>query len=609
MFRKTTLATLVAANLFAIPVIAEENSENEIIVTATRTAQTIDSTMASVTVIDRKQIEQSQATSIDELLQSSSGVQFTNNGGLGKATSLYMRGTNSGHVLVMIDGVRTGSATLGQPSLQFISLSQIEKIEIVRGPQSSLYGSDAIGGIVHIFTRKGKQGHHLNAEAKIGTHNTREQALAFSGKENGFHYSAAISHLTSDGFDARQPTTGFFGVDQPDADGYSNTAASVQFGKEFDNGATLSAYLQQTTGLTEYDGNSVNQTQYKQASQGIKADIMPNEYWDMSIQLASSTDENDNLQDGAFKTRFNTKRRNASWQNDHFIGDHTLFTLGLDHQSERVESTTQYDKIERNYTGIFTQLQASFNAGQLNIGLREDHHSDFGKQNTGQVTLSININPTTQLISSYGTGYKAPTFNDLYWPASTYSQGNVNLVAENSKSVELGIKGKSNNTKWDVRAYRNKISNLISWQETSPWFYQPVNVDAALIKGLEIQLAKQFSNFNVSGNFNFIEPIDQGSNNTLPRRSKRNASITVDTKFGKLLTAATLNSFSQRFDDADNEEKLGGYALLDLRTEFKINNNLSIKGKVSNIFDRDYQTAKTYNTAGRTFLFSVAYNM
>jgi len=604
MYKKTTLVTIVAATLISSPASAETDLEQAIVVTATRTAQTVDEALASVTVIDREQIEQSQAHSLEELLKSTAGVTFSNNGGLGKQTSLFMRGTNSNHTLVMVDGIRISTATTGTSSIQFISLSQVERIEIVRGPQSSLYGSDAIGGIIQIFTRQGIVGNHLQATAGIGSYNTQEYSLSFSGKEDAFHYSAAISRLSSDGFDSREATTGFFGVDEPDDDGYKNDAFSVQFGKEFKNNASLSAYLQQNSGITEFDAFIENSTEFKQATQGVRAKLMPNEYWDMSIHLATSRDENDNLSDSGLSSYFYTKRRIASWQNDHSIGENSLLTLGLDHQAEKIESTTVYDKTERNYSGIFSQYQASFSQGQISLGLREDNHSDFGKQHTGQINLGLDFSSSTKMTINYGTAYKAPTFNDLHWPLL----GNADLEAEKSKSFELGLQSQKSWGHWSIRSYRNNIRNLIDWQETSPFFWQPVNVNSALIKGLEIQTTTSIASFTVNGNINFIEPVDQLTNKLLPRRSKRNASISIDKQVGMLLAGISVNGYSKRYDDVYNNTKLGGYGLVDLRAEVALSTNLTFKAKLSNLLDKEYQTANTYNTAGRELFISLSYS-
>lgn len=596
MFIKTTLATVVVATLSSTPLFAETDPEQAIIVTATRTAQTVDQSLASVTVINQQQIEKSQAHTLEELLKNSAGITFSNNGGLGKQTSLFLRGTDDSHTLIMVDGVRMGSATTGSTALQFISLSQIEKIEIVRGPQSSLYGSDAIGGIVHIFTRQGSEGHHVQSSAGIGRYNTREYSLSFSGKEEGFHYSTAVSRLSSDGFDALQDS-------EIDRDGYDNDAFSIQFGKEFSNNASLSAYLQQSSGFTEFDGGYTNQTQFKQGSQGIKAKMMPNEYWDMSLQIANSIDENTNLHNGDDRGYINTKRQTASWQNDHSIGDNALLTLGIDHQSERVASSTNYAVKEHSYSGIFSQYQAHLKNAQLSIGLREDNHSDFGKQHTGQINLGLNLNQSSRVTVNYGSAYKAPSFNDLYWPFV----GNPDLESEQSRAIEIGLKNNKSWGDWHVHAYRTKVDNLIAWREVAPFIWQPMNVDKALIKGLEMQITTHVAGFNISGNANFIEPVNKTTNTLLPRRGKRSASISIAKQLGKLSTAIDINGYSKRYDDVANTTKLGGYGLVDVRVEAALNQNLSIKAKISNLLDKKYQTADGYNTAERALFISIAF--
>ena len=310
--KKTRQAILVAlATSFTLPTVAEEQSP--IIVTATRTAQTIDETLASVTVISKEQIEQQQADDLAGLLTSISGIDLVSNGGLGKTTSILMRGTSSKHILVMIDGIQIGSATLGSVAFQHIPVSQIERIEIVRGPRSSLYGSNAIGGIIQIFTKEGKGAAKFNAELGYGSNNLTKANVGLSGKKDSTSYSVNTSYLKTDGINALK-------ANDKDEDGYNNSSFSANVKHELSNTSSLSVNFLHATGTNEYDNEyvptDVMESDFTQQSGGITFISAPLNNWELTLKAGQSQDKNENFKNNVDDGKFVTDRDMYSWKNN-----------------------------------------------------------------------------------------------------------------------------------------------------------------------------------------------------------------------------------------------------------------------------------------------------
>ncbi len=344
------LSAATAAVLFPSLVPAQTVMQEPVVVTATRTARTADETLASVTVITREDIERTQAKSVVELLAGEAGLDAAVNGGYGKSTSLYLRGTNSDHVLVLIDGLKINSATNGIPAWQYLPLDQIERIEIVRGPRSSLYGADAIGGVVQIFTRAPTERFHAGAEAGYGTYGTSRVGADVSGANGATRFSLTGSHFNTDGIDARAASAG----NEGDRDGYRNTSFNARLGHRFANGADVELHAMQAVGHVEYDGNP-NQTASDIGAAGVRLNFAPSPVWNVKLQTGASRDYTDNFKNGSFSTTFNTLRHTASWQNDVTVGKAQLLTLGLDYQDDRIGSTTNYTEKERANRGGFVQ--------------------------------------------------------------------------------------------------------------------------------------------------------------------------------------------------------------------------------------------------------------
>ena len=597
--KKTRQAFLVAlATSFTLPTFAEEQSP--IIVTATRTAQTVDESLASVTVITREQIEQQQADDLVTLLTSVSGIDLTNNGGPGKTTSIFMRGTSSKHILVMIDGIKIGSATLGSIAFQHIPVSQIERIEIVRGPRSSLYGSNAIGGIIQIFTKEGKGEPSLNAELGYGSNNTTKASAGISGKNNKTAYSINTSYLNTDGINAIKSNN-------PDDDGYNNTSLSANIKHDLSATSYISLNLFHASGNSEYDDeyNSTDafNADFTQETAGISYAASPLKNWQLIFKAGQGLDKSENFKNNIDDGVFITERDMYSWQNNITIGNSSILTAGIDYQNDKVNSsTTTYDKTSRYNTGYYIQQQWLGNQNDITAALRVDDNEAFDKHTTGNIAWGYNFPNKVKLITSYGTAFNAPTFNDLYWPGA----GNPNLKPEESKTAELELRKIHSWGKASVSLYNTQIENLIAWREIST-VWTPVNVDKAEINGIEIRLDTEIAGWKTKAEISLLDPRDKATDKILVKRSQQSLRIDMDKKVGKWSTGISFIGQGHRYNDATNTDKINGYGIINLRASYAISKKTSIKWKIDNILDKEYETADNYNSPGLSGFVSISY--
>lgn len=576
-----------------------------VVVTATRTAQTVDESLASVTVITRQEIEQLQSQSLQDLLRGVAGLSIANNGGAGKATSVFMRGTESDHVLVLVDGVKIGSATLGSTSFQDIPVAQIERIEIVRGPRSSLYGAEAIGGVIQIFTRKGQGEIKPSFSVGAGSYGTHTAQAGVSGGDKTNWFSANLNHIDTDGFDACRGSlsSGCYTV-EPDKDGYRDQSVSLRGGHRFGNGVEAELNALRGEGDTKYDGSYVNESSTVQQVLGGTVRLSPMQAWQMSLAAGQSRDQSDSFKDGTFKSRFNTQRNSATWQNDITVGNDRLLTVGIDRLVDSVESTTAYTVNSRGNTALFTQYQGAVSVVDMEVSLRRDDNEQFGNHGTGGLALGTNLGKGLRGTLSYGTAFKAPTFNELYYPG----YGSATLNPEESRSIEAGIAGKTVTGHWAVNAYETRIDNLIAYDAS---ISKPNNLDEARIHGVEAICGVDMSGWAVNANLTLLNPENRanGANygKVLPRRAKTAYRLDADRPLGGYQVGASLRAEGHRYDDLANTKRLGGYATVDLRAGYDITKAWQVQGRIENLLDKEYETAAFYNQPGRSLFVALRY--
>tara|TARA_R110000764_G_scaffold138885_9_gene226862 strand:- start:44205 stop:46016 length:1812 start_codon:yes stop_codon:yes gene_type:complete len=575
------------------------NLEDQV-VTATRTAQSSAQSIAATSVFDRNDIERLQVTSVDQLLRRVPGVNVVNTGGPGKNTTISIRGASTNQVLVLIDGVRIGSATTGDAALQNLPVEQIERIEVVRGARSSLYGSEAIGGVIQIFTRRGGDG---GAQPYFSTTVGSAQHLAgsagVSGGDDKAWYNLGVSSLKDEGIDARPSR-------EVDHDGYREMSANLSGGYRFANGLTLDGNLLQVDSHNDYDSGLDANADNVTKVYGARARFAPLTAWDVTLQAGRSEDKTDTFNGNVFNTRIDTRRDSFGWQNDLHIAEGQLLTLGYDWLYDEVNGTGSFAEDSRENQGVYGQYLGQFGRHEVQLSVRHDDNEQFGAHNTGSLGYGLQLNDQLRFTTSYGTAFKAPTFNQLYYPGF----GNENLEPESSKSLEAGLQGSHEWGNWSATVFKNEIEDLIAYFNSGAGL-QAQNIDEASIKGLELEAATQLLGWSWQGNLTLQDPQNKssrsGQGDLLPRRAEQIFNLDVDRRFGRIGLGASLHAEGRRWDNASNTTDLHGYNTLDLRATYWLSHAWRVQAQVTNLFDTEYETAATYQQPGRAGYLTLRY--
>ncbi|ABI58155.1 TonB-dependent receptor [Alkalilimnicola ehrlichii MLHE-1] len=607
-----------AASLFVVatlvPAIAQADSAearplSPIVVTPARTAQTVNESLSSVTVIDREEIDRQQPKQFTDLLAGRAGVTVSSNGPFGKASSVRLRGADSGHTVLLIDGVRMGSATLGGASWQVLPLSEIERVEVVRGPRSAIYGADAIGGVVQIFTREGREGPpRVNAFAGAGSFGTHEYGAGVAGGTADTRYRLSGSHFHTDGIDVQD------GVGDDDDDGYRNSSLSGKVSHRLSNGWELFANGLRSEGRSEFDrrdffGNdeSAHHDFVHQATRiGARGDVT--DRWHTELSIAHARDEQDTYYEGELDARHDTKRDQAHWLNDFVLTRTITWTAGLDWQEERVSGTTDYDETSRYNQAAYQVLAGRFGRHNVSGSLRYDDNQAYGSHTTGQLAWGYEIDDRLQGRLSYGTAFNAPTLNDLYWPGS----GNPDLQPEESATAEAGLRYAGGAFYWDAALFRTEVDDLIEWAPVNGQ-WMPDNVDEARITGLELEGGYHQGPWRLRASGTFLDTEDKGTGRELRRRPNHTVRLDVDRELGAWAFGATALARGRSFNDKANDDRLAGHGLLHLRASYAIDPHWTVRAKLDNALDKDYATARDgsnevdYNQPDRAVFVSIHY--
>ena len=598
----------------AAPSFVEDVSElDPVVVTATRTAETADETLAPVSVVTREDIERTQARSTVDLLRGLPGVALSNAGGPGRVTDLYLRGTNANQVLFLVDGIKVGSATTGQTELQNLPVDQIERIEVVRGPRSSLYGSEAAGGVVQVFTRRGGGALRPFLSANAGRYQTAGIAGGIRGGGEHGRFSLSGNVDQSEGFDAcRGRGAPYFdgcGTDEPDRDGYSNRGVSASGGYDFGERASVDLTFLRAETQVEFDGAFQNEADNVQQVAGLRVLLRPLGFWDMRLSGGRSWDEQRNTKDDVFASQFDTRRDSLSLQNDFAVGASHLITVGVDYLRDKVTGSVEYTVDSRDNLGVFGEYQGWFGSAAVKASLRHDDNEQFGGHDTGDLVLGYELLPALRITAAYGTAFTAPTFNDLYYPGDAFfAGGNPDLKPEQTRSGELGLAGRLAQLDWSLSLFETHVDDLIT---LVPPTFAAENIDRARIRGLEAVLFGRVLGTDLSASLTLLDPRNEsdGPNggNLLPQRPEQSFRLDLDRRFGRVGIGGTVFAAGRRFDDPANTVRLAGYGLLDLRASFAFTDALSIQARLDNVFDEEYETVAYYNQPGRGLYVTLRY--
>ncbi|TYK54324.1 TonB-dependent receptor domain-containing protein [Pseudomonas synxantha] len=570
---------------------------SDVVISANRQVQARNDSSAANTVFTRSDIDRLQPTSVTDLLSRVPGVQVAPTGGRGSLPGIFIRGTKAAQSLVLVDGQRIANTTTGDSGLQYLNVDQIERVEVLRGSRSVIYGSDAIGGVIQVFTRRNaEQGLQPRLKLGFGSNQTWERSLGLSGGDEHTRFNLGASLDETAGINASHASFPSDG----DHDAYRNQSISLNLRHSFSDELEVGFNLLDNRGKSEYDnsygryngatGQSVGQkpyTDYTVSSASGYVDAKLNETWQSRLELGHSENRDtkrDTLSDDF--SVFNTYRDSVNWQNDLTLNEQNNLIVGGDWYEDRFHGSTTFTENSRWNRAAFVQHRFHSEWFSTELGLRRDQNQQFGGQNSWSGTLTVPVNPDNDLLLSYSEGFRAPTFNDLYYPDTQYS--NPNLQPETSKSYELQWRSQlTDSTRVEASLYRTDLSDAIILDAG-----KPQNVASARINGFEAALKQEVFGWQGNLGLSLIDPRDRDSGHTLARRARRTLNLDLDRQFDKLGVGASWQAISSSYDDEANRNRLGGYALLGLRSSWALNREVSLSLKVDNVLDRSYARAK-----------------
>ncbi len=616
-----TFATLLCLPL---PLLATERDDAlklpDVLISASRQVESRTATSAANTVFTRTDIDRLQPTSVTDLLTRVPGVQVAPTGGRGSLPGIFIRGTKAAQSLVLVDGVRIANATSGDSGLQFLDVDQIERIEVLRGSRSAVYGSDAIGGVIQIFTRR-SNGPGLQPRLRMaaGSNQTFQRSLGLSGGNDATRFNLGASLDETAGIDSTGPSFDSDG----DHDAYRNRSLNLSLSHTFNERFEAGVNLLDSRGRSEYDNPygrldedtwlSYPQqpyTDFSVSSLGGWFDAQLNDAWHSRLELGHSEnrdDKRDKLSDQRFI--YNTYRDQVTWQNDLAFDDQNQLMLGGDWYEERFHGTANFSEDSRWNRAAFAQYRFTGEHFSSELGVRHDRNQQYGDQTTWNASLTLPLNSRNDLLASYSEGFRAPTFNDLY----DVQYGNPDLRPEHSKSYELQWRSQlASHTRLEASLYRTDLRDAINYD---PTLRRPGNVDNARINGFELSLLQEWAGWTSQLGVSMIDPRDRESGHTLQRRARRTLNLDLDRQFERFSVGASWQAVSGSYDDPSNNERIGGYGLVGLRGGMRLTTDVKLELKLDNLLDKQYSRAMYsfdgsqygYREEGRTLLFSVTW--
>ncbi len=610
MNQKLITLALFGAIAFPHSVFAENNSLDEVVVTATRMPQPLSKSIAHTTVLNNQDIQKSSAPDVQTLLRSLAGIEITQRGGMGTLSSTFMRGTNSSQVLVLLDGVRIGSATAGTTALEHIMPGSIERIEVVRGNVSSLYGSEAIGGVIQLFTKQGRGVPSFNAGTGFGSHGTQRYSAGFGGAVNDTSFSVNAGNVKTNGVSAMNPQLAPGA--NPNNNGYDNTTFNAQIKHAINADHMLSATAFSSRGNSSFDATGfgtkptdLNNTVANVSKLSLASDDQLSDFWHSQFRLAQGVDESRSY--SAFPSNLQTRSNQFSWQNNLTIADKQHLSLSIEQLAQTIASdaNTVYTHSTRKVDSFLGGYVGKYGSQQVQLNLRQDHYTDFGTANTGLLGYGISFADSWRATASISNAFKAPTFNDMYSP--TAWGGNPNLKPEHSDNREIGLHYAADGQHLDAIYFDNRIRDLIVYR-----FPMMVNINKAQISGQELNYSGNFGNKHIKASATFQNPRDANTGALLQRRAKRFGSIAASHDFGDWNMGAELRYSGARQDFNYNPfpsvaVSLPSYRLFNLTTRYQMSKNFSLSGRVDNLFNRSYSEVYSYNTPGRSLFVDLTY--
>lgn len=573
---------------------------SDTVVTATRTAQPLSDLVADVSVVDREALDRSGAAALEDVLARLPGVELVRNGGLGTTTSIYLRGANNEFTAVYIDGIRVDAQSgSGGAPWEAMPLDLVERIEVLRGPAGAVYGSDAIGGVVQIFTHKGEGPPRATASIGAGSHGTYQATAGLSGGTGAWDYSLGLSQAESDGFNSRTTATA-----NPDKDGYRRRSVHARLGWQLQADHRLDATLVHSETHSGYDSSPTADDRSLNELQALGLSWQAR--WSAVHSSKLSVSESRNT----YETRpspyqTDTVLRNYLFHHAWQFTPGQQVTAALERREDELTNTgISGTTRDRSQNALALGYQLRQGAHSLQLHARHDRDSEFGGKSTGSAAYGYAFAPQWRITASVGTAFRAPT---LYQRFSLY--GDDSLRPQESRNAEVGLRWAQGDDFVSATAYRNRVRNLINWTSgtgscagnSGPYGGCYANVARASYEGLTLAGAYRMGAVRLRGSVDFQDPRDDASGLLLARRAKRHAVLGADTALAGWTLGAEAQVSSWRFDNVANTKRLGGYTLFNLSASKPLGRDLRLYARLDNLADKAYQLADTYATAGRTF--------
>ena len=600
--RPERLLLLVALLAMQAPVLSHETpSLPSVVVTATRQAQLMSDLIADVTVISREQIERSTARTLGELLSEQTGIQMARSGAPGTTEGIFIRGANSNHTLFLVDGVRVGAATAGTPSIDAITLSQIDRVEILRGGASSLYGADAVGGVIQVFTKSGAAGTTLSTG--VGSLGSRDLSFSHSGNIDKLGYGITLGESASRGINVN--TNSLASNYNKDADGFRAKNVSAYLTYKL-NDAEVGYRLLASRMFSQFDSASYDTgfggPYNANADWKNTHDVISNNFWfknkisdrwESTLTASRMTDKFITTPSGTYPNEqdmFQTTGNQFGWKND-YASSIGKFLFGYDYLEQSISSTNTFDRTSRVNNSVYGGYTANFGKSAVQLNARHDDNSQFGGKNTKSVSYAYRPAEAYKIFASIGTSFKAPTFNDLYFPSIVgVGAGNSSLQPESALNREIGVSYVNAAFAATVTGFRNNVSNLIVWSDSGDGFYTytPSNVGSAKIEGVEFSTKYAFTSLDVGLNFTVQSATDAETGRHLSLRSNNYGTLYALYRNGDWKIRPELTGQSQVFSNAANTDAMGGFVLFNLTVEKSLDKKTTLWFKAKNIFDKNY---------------------
>jgi len=643
-FRLTAGAAALASSTWALaqtaatpPLVTSGNEPitqmNTIVVTPTRTAEPLGDTLGDNSVIDREELDKLPNGTLGSALERQHAIGIVDYGGPQTTTTMSIRGTNSNQSLVLIDGMRINNGTTGLPPLNAIPLDSVDHIEIVRGASSSLYGADAIGGVVNVITRQDTdRPFSAYANAGVGTYATTQYDAGFSGAANGWSYSAYGGYGQSAGFTSTNKANYYY---DPNANSYYRSNVGGQLGYNWAAGQTLTLQTLQS----EVNGGYANGTPYfnnrgiqQLSNNTITSKNVLNDNWTSTLRAGYTYDNYQTITAGPDlvpgappdgKQHFTTNQNQYIWQNDFKLSSTQGFSLAFERLEQYVSGNlsdsgypitnyVDYQQTSRYTNSILGIYRGNWGSQSVQASLRDDNNSQYGNFVTGSLTYGYDFTREWKGSVAGNTGYRAPNFNELYWPITPYFVGNPLLQPETSRNIEASLRYTTDKTTLGLTVYRNQINNLIvntplvATDPNSP--YAPTNIGNALITGMTLTGSQQWRSTRIRGSFDWMNPRDADTGALLPQRAQATVKLAVDQNIDELKLTGEWLMVSARSDSMTGE-MMGAYALLNLFASYPIYKDTEIQLRWNNVFNKSYTIVQGYNTIGSNVFVNLAMRM